>query len=165
MYVDCRRETMFKPHNFLFISFFPFSFPSPFFSPSLSFPFSYSRIFFFSFPVPFAFHFRFSFTFPFPCPFYYPFPFNLSFPVPSLSLSLSFFCTYHSSPSRPPPAPYARTSFRLPEEVISYASSSNRLYVDYGCVTIADLLAYRSDGNGNQKGPIWHFDPVSTLSM
>ncbi|CAN0463675.1 unnamed protein product, partial [Ascophyllum nodosum] len=40
---------------------------------------------------------------------------------------------------------------------LSYAATSNRLYVDAGCATIYDLWEYRTDSNGKQKGPIWHF--------
>eukprot|EP00904_Undaria_pinnatifida_P001002 jgi/Undpi1/10902/HiC_scaffold_3.g01428.m1 len=45
------------------------------------------------------------------------------------------------------------------EPTLSYASSSNRIYVDGGCATIADLMDYRTGVKGNHKGPIWYFDP------
>ncbi len=42
---------------------------------------------------------------------------------------------------------------------ISWATSSNRIYVTEGCATMADIYEERSDKFG-PKGPIFHFDQV-----
>ena len=42
---------------------------------------------------------------------------------------------------------------------ISWATSSNRLYIDAGCATMADIYAERSDNEG-PKGPLYYFDQV-----
>lgn len=46
---------------------------------------------------------------------------------------------------------------------ISYAATSNRIYVNSGCAYVSDLMAARVDKKGNQKGPIYHFDPVCAV--
>lgn len=66
--------------------------------------------------------------------------------------------TYLPSPPLPSSVFSSNTSRGEPE--LSWSATSNRIYVNGGCATISDLLNYRLDGNGKQKGPIWHFDDV-----
>lgn len=44
-----------------------------------------------------------------------------------------------------------------------YARTSNRLYVEDGCASVADLVAFRTTDRGIAEGPIYHFDPVKFL--
>lgn len=41
-----------------------------------------------------------------------------------------------------------------------YSGISNRLYVEGGCASMADLVAFRTEDTGILIGPIYHFDPV-----
>lgn len=61
-----------------------------------------------------------------------------------------------------PPLPRLATALQSAPE-ISWAESSNRLYINDGCATMADIYEFRSDNLG-AKGPLYHFDQVKKVS-
>lgn len=52
------------------------------------------------------------------------------------------------------------THERSGEPSMRFSAHSNRLYVEGGCASMADLVAFRTTAKGVLEGPIYHFDPV-----
>lgn len=48
---------------------------------------------------------------------------------------------------------------------ISWAKSSNRIYINSGCAQISDIVAKRLEDNGNEEGPMYHFNQVTRLQL
>lgn len=57
------------------------------------------------------------------------------------------------------------TNVRSGPPSMRFSNNSNRLYVEDGCATMADLMAFRTTALGIVEGPIYYFDPVNCFPV